>query len=294
MDISDEVRDYCDDLNVEPVSSRAFGSRMMNLNGPDSDYDILVVFKRPAWQHVSPRSRSETYERSSGERDYQFWDVSKLLSLASESNPTAVEFLNSPKVYLEPDEYAEPMRAARGHLNQTFTPISLYYHYANMAIDNYEKYVEQSIHFDGYRMPVVDETESAWICNDSGDRVEVLKDTVYEESTLDRTVKRNLYIARAVLYARHVLETHAVPSMNLPQFVNSMIDGDLGVDIETIREIRSLVTKKRCGQGYDECGNVVGGLVETEKSREPDAEEHAVGSPDDRVLDSITEELHNA
>lgn len=294
MDIANEIRDVCDDLGVEPVSARAFGSRMMNLDGPGSDRDILVVFKRPAWQHVSPRGRSETYERSSGERDYQFWDVSKLLSLASESNPTAVEFLNSRVVYLEPIEYSAVMQNMREHCNQTFTPMSLYYHYVNMAIDNYEKYIEKSIHYDGDRYAVLADVGGSWIVDSESGEMEIDKDTPYEASTLDRTVKRNLYIARGVLYARHVLETHAVPSMNFPQFVNSMIDGDLGVDIETIREIRSLVTKKRCGQGYDECGNVVGGLVETEKSCEPDPEEHASRSPDDRVVDSITEELYDA
>lgn len=293
MEIANEIRDFCDDIGVEPVVARSFGSRMMNLDGPNSDVDILVVFKRPAWQHVSPQGRSETYERSSGEREYQLWDVKKLFELASQSNPTAVEFLNSPITFLEPDEYAQQLVEVRDHLNQTFTPIALYYHYANLAINNYEKYIERSVHYDGTRYRVLSDVGGSWIVEGGRGEKEINKNTKYEESSLDRTVKRNLYIARGIVYARHVLETHEVPTMDFPQFVSTLIEGDLGLDDEMIEQIRSLVSDKRHGRGYDECGNVVKELVWEERGRDPNPEEHATRSPDDYVLDDITHRLYD-
>ncbi|MFB6271248.1 MAG: DNA polymerase beta superfamily protein, partial [Halobacterium sp.] len=68
------------------------------------------------------------------------------------------------------------------------------------------------------------------------------------EGNLDNspTVRRALYVLRAVLYARYVRDTHRFPALDFPAFLAQ--EGDR-FDASLVDAARTLAARKRAGEG---------------------------------------------
>lgn len=113
------------------------GSRAWGFPSPDSDYDVRFIYAHnPQW-YLSidtpdvPGSRRDTIDPViDGLYDLAGWDVKKALGLFWKSNPTLIEWLNSPIVYMDDGKFA---KRAREMTAEVFLPLSGFHHYRSMA-----------------------------------------------------------------------------------------------------------------------------------------------------------------
>lgn len=181
-------------------SMRDFGSNAKNMDGPNSDNDAMFLFDQHPMEYKTLHNHIDSIDTEKYGVDFQGWNIKKFADLLLDSNPTAIEFLNSEVTY-HPETHIvdELLEGLRQHANESFNPIRLYMHYRNMAGGNYEKYI--------------------------------LKDK-------DRSVNRNLKVIRAALCARHVRTTMEYPPMDFEEFLRYEVENSLDKRISDMLEAK--------------------------------------------------------
>jgi predicted nucleotidyltransferase len=247
------------DHDARVLAVRDIGSRAWGLAGPESDYDPLAVFvQRPA-AYARLGEVVETVERTNGAVDLTAWNVRRFGELLFDSNPTALEFCHSPLRYRQ----YEPLDDLVGAVGSSFDPLAVYHHYRSLATRQYRKYIQRRL-LDGDEPVYVIERET-----DEGYRVRPVDDPDadpehvprdrYREATIDRTVKRALYVVRAVLYAEYVLATGRFPTLDFRVFLDDAAGAE-GFDPEpsVLATARDLAARKRAGDGDSPVGDPIG------------------------------------
>lgn len=115
------------------------GSRAWGFASPDSDYDVrfLYVHRLPWYLQVEP-GRDVIERPLDDELDVSGWELRKALYLLRRSNPTLLEWLDSPVVYRQQSAWVARLRA----LAPQFAALSkVRYHYLAMARKNYRGYL---------------------------------------------------------------------------------------------------------------------------------------------------------
>ncbi|KVN43985.1 nucleotidyltransferase domain-containing protein [Burkholderia ubonensis] len=116
------------------------GSRGWGFASPDSDYDVRFVYvhRRDWYLRVEPQR--DVIERPlDDELDVSGWELRKALQLLHRSNPTLLEWLDSPVVYREDALLASRLRALAGAF---FSPLRGRHHYLSMAKKNFRGYLQ--------------------------------------------------------------------------------------------------------------------------------------------------------
>lgn len=279
-----------EEYGVQGLLMRDFGSRAYNLASATSDHDAILVFRQDPSNWVKVGCSTEHFQRQWEDIDIQGWSLKKFASLIADSNPTAMEFLNSPITYYVYDSQMETVfDELRDYANRNFNPIGLYYHYRSLAQQNYSKYVQKNINFEAYkgedeRYKVLEEGVDAglreyWIVDTSGsshydeDEKKFYKDLDdIQKGTLDQTVKRNLFAGRAVAMAKYIRLQKEMPPMDLQYFLEECPQ-DAGLNPEEKETLDYLVAMKTGGRGSEEIGSEIEELVESELAYEPSNEE---------------------
>jgi predicted nucleotidyltransferase len=86
------------------------GSRAWGFPSPDSDFDVRFIYCRPQDWYLSVdmvEKRDVLEYDITGDIDLNGWDVRKALRLLARSNPTIVEWLQSPMQYLARGRFRE-------------------------------------------------------------------------------------------------------------------------------------------------------------------------------------------
>ena len=116
------------------------GSRGWGFASPDSDYDVRFVYvPRIPWYLRVEAQRDVIELPISDELDVSGWELRKALRLLRRSNPTLLEWLDSPVIYREQAQAAAGMRALAA---QFFSPMRGRYHYLAMAKKNFRGYLQ--------------------------------------------------------------------------------------------------------------------------------------------------------
>jgi uncharacterized protein len=116
------------------------GSRGWGFASPDSDYDVRFVYvQRLSWYLTVEAQRDVIELPISDELDVSGWELRKALQLLRKSNPTLLEWLDSPVVYREDALQAARMRALAP---QFFSALRGRYHYLSMAKKNFRGYLQ--------------------------------------------------------------------------------------------------------------------------------------------------------
>lgn len=280
-----EIRNHIYEIeasnDITAIACRSFGSHMMNLDGESSDYDAFLIYAQDAEKYAMVGEYEDTLSIKRGEVDFQCWNVKKFAELLDDSNPTAIEFLNSPVRYFENPLLANQLHELRNHANENFKPIALYYHYRSLAERQYYKYLKPCVYDDdGNRYPIIDKIESendAYIIDISesgdfdGEQMGAYTDDRgrFELGNLKQTVKRNIFVVRGILHARYVRETHMFPNLNFPRFIETVEDYMTG---QEMKRLRKFIADKKTGDAYREVGNPFSELIEGELSYELDHE----------------------
>jgi predicted nucleotidyltransferase len=129
------------DEDVRILMAIESGSRAWGFASPDSDFDVRFVYCRhePWYYSVDVEEKRDVLEYGiENDIDLNGWDLRKALRLLVRSNPTIVEWLQSPIEYV-----------ARGHFRNstlellaiTYAPASGIHHYRSMAKTNYRGYL---------------------------------------------------------------------------------------------------------------------------------------------------------
>lgn len=108
------------------------GSRAWGFESPNSDYDARFICLHPMEWYLSvdlEEKRDVIEYPIVDDIDLNGWGIRKALRLFSKSNPTFVEWIQSPLVYIEHGSFANRVRSLL--------------HYRSMARTNYRGYLKE-------------------------------------------------------------------------------------------------------------------------------------------------------
>lgn len=137
--------------NVTVLYACESGSRAWGFASTDSDYDVRFVYvEKPEWfvQVDTPR---DVIERPlDDELDVSGWELRKTLGLLRKSNPTLLEWLDSPLVYRSESAQVAQLR----ELAEAFySPPAARNHYLSMAKKNFRGYLQgETVRFKSISM----------------------------------------------------------------------------------------------------------------------------------------------
>ncbi len=121
------------------------GSRAWGFASPASDYDVRFIYSHSRDWYLSVDVEEQRdvieYEPADG-IDLNGWDLRKALKLLGHSNPSVVEWLQSPRVYLDKCHFGEQARALCGEVYSVQKGI---HHYYNMAKSNYQGHLKAQL-----------------------------------------------------------------------------------------------------------------------------------------------------
>lgn len=107
--VLDELARIERERNVRVLYACESGSRAWGFASTDSDYDVRFVYvEKPEWFIQVDAGRDVIERPLDDELDISGWELRKTLGLLRKSNPTLLEWLDSPLVYR-----SEPAATAR-------------------------------------------------------------------------------------------------------------------------------------------------------------------------------------
>lgn len=138
--IIEELKEIEKRENVKILFAVESGSRAWGFPSADSDYDVRFVYIRPMEWYLSIENQRDVLEYPINDLlDISGWDIRKAFSLFRKSNPSLMEWINSPITYFE----AFTTRKALNEMSKEyFSPKANMYHYLNMAKTNYRTYLQ--------------------------------------------------------------------------------------------------------------------------------------------------------
>ncbi|MBR6162831.1 nucleotidyltransferase domain-containing protein [bacterium] len=124
------------------------GSRSWGMASKDSDFDVRFVFFREIKYYLSLSKKEEVLNSSFDKNlnpcpvqgalvDICGFDIFKYLKLLLSSNPTTIEWLNSPIVY-----YGDNNLSLRGYMKENFNQERLFRHYFSLFKNNYREFIQ--------------------------------------------------------------------------------------------------------------------------------------------------------
>ncbi len=115
------------------------GSRAWGFESATSDYDVRFVYLRRTKDYLRVSPLRDVIERPIAEDlDLSGWDLSKALGLFRKSNPSLLEWLQSPIVYRQHGSFQS---ALLGLVPQYFSPRACMGHYLSVAERNRRNYL---------------------------------------------------------------------------------------------------------------------------------------------------------
>ncbi len=138
--VLDELERIEREHNVTVLYACESGSRAWGFASPDSDYDVRFVYvEKPDWFVQVDEPRDVIERPLDDELDISGWELRKTLGLLRKSNPTLLEWLDSPLVYRQSNEATARLR----ELAELFySPPAARNHYLSMAKKNFRGYLQ--------------------------------------------------------------------------------------------------------------------------------------------------------
>ena len=126
--------------NVTVLYACESGSRAWGFASTDSDYDVRFVYvEKPEWFVQVDTARDVIERPLDDELDISGWELRKTLGLLRNSNPTLLEWLDSPLVYRRESAATQRLQALA---EAFYNPQAVRYHYLSMARKNFRGYLQ--------------------------------------------------------------------------------------------------------------------------------------------------------
>lgn len=126
--------------NIHVLYACESGSRAWEMHSADSDYDIQFIYKRPVTDYLKLEPLPDCITLPIvGNLDFSGWDLGKALLLLRKSNPSLLEWLQSPIVYhADPDIQDSFAKLLDLYLNLN----ALRYHHRSLAMSSFHKHID--------------------------------------------------------------------------------------------------------------------------------------------------------
>lgn len=138
--VADLLKEFEEKHNITIIYAVESGSRAWGYSSNTSDFDIRFIYhKNDMVNYITSNKTSDTLCGSKDEIEWQGWDLLKAVGHLKESNPSMIEFLYSPIIYVNKNEFREECLKITKDMH---THLSLMYHYYNMARKNWTEWIE--------------------------------------------------------------------------------------------------------------------------------------------------------
>lgn len=138
-----QIQSLLDDLEHQHHARVLFavesGSRAWGFASPDSDYDVRFVYVHRREWYLSVEDRRDVIEVCRGDLDVSGWELRKALRLLRKSNPSLIEWLNSPLVYRQDVRFISDLRDLAA---QCLSVERCFQHYFHLARGHWQKYLQ--------------------------------------------------------------------------------------------------------------------------------------------------------
>ena len=122
--------------NVKILYAIESGSRGWGFESKDSDYDVRFIYVHPIEWYLNVFEGADIIEIPIDEvLDINGWDLRKVMQLMYKSNPPLLEWLSSPIIYKEDENFIRDLREIA---EKYFNPVSVIYHYINLARKSFD------------------------------------------------------------------------------------------------------------------------------------------------------------
>ncbi|APW96664.1 nucleotidyltransferase [Halobiforma lacisalsi AJ5] len=311
MAVDEALEDLVKRREVAVPLAVARGSHAWDGAGPDSDYDVGFVFvPTDLRRYAHLEGPEETIVAERDEIELQGLEVRRFAELLADSNESALALCRSPIRYRDAFDPAD----LRAYLERTYNPIDLYHDWRSIAASNYRKYLSEHLVRDGETYPIEEvrgpeDGPTTYVVRD-GDEQRTISadDDRYAETATRPTVKRNLTICRAAMYARYLRATgecaeddhdhdhdhdpdHDLPALSFETFLREQAPAVF--DPERIERARALLERKRAGDGDAKVGDRVGREF-AYPPREIDPNVHVRPGPEPARLDAFVDGMIDA
>jgi uncharacterized protein len=129
--IQDQLRKIEEQNNVKILHAIESGSRGWGFESKDSDFDVRFIYVHRIEWYLNVFEGSDIIEIPVDKvLDINGWDLRKAMGLMYKSNAPLLEWLSSPIIYKENEEFIKDLR---GIAEKYFSPVSVTYHYINIA-----------------------------------------------------------------------------------------------------------------------------------------------------------------
>ncbi|NLN66281.1 MAG: nucleotidyltransferase domain-containing protein [Clostridiaceae bacterium] len=136
-EILEKLRIIEKENNIKILYAVESGSRGWGFASKDSDYDVRFIYTPPTDCYLSIEDKKDFIEVPINDLlDINGWDIRKALLQYKKSNPTLMEWLSSPIIYIEDYSTAQRMREL---LPAYFSPVPTIYHYLHIARNKFEE-----------------------------------------------------------------------------------------------------------------------------------------------------------
>ncbi len=138
--IKDKLKEIEEKYNVKILYAVESGSRAWGFASKDSDYDVRFIYVHEKNYYLGLEKKKDVIEYIlNDELDISGWDLSKALTLLYASNPTLLEWLNSPIIYYEDECILELRKIMNANINEK----AIMYHYISMAKNSFCTYIKE-------------------------------------------------------------------------------------------------------------------------------------------------------
>lgn len=116
------------------------GSRAWGFASPDSDFDLRFIYvHRRDWYLSIEEKRDVIEEMLPNDLDLSGWELRKALRLFRKSNPPLLEWISSPIVYAQNNQFVSEFKEL---MTTYYSPSSCFRHYLHMAEGNFRTYLQ--------------------------------------------------------------------------------------------------------------------------------------------------------
>ena len=159
--ILEKLKEIEKSKNVEILFAVESGSRAWGFASPDSDYDIRFLYKHEADYYLSLWDEPDVIEfMTEDDLDGSGWDLRKAIKLLAKSNAPLLEWLYSPVVYFENEEFANAMRELA---KDCFSPIATLHHYLGTTKNFMEVCKQEEVKLKSYFYALRTALAGKWI-----------------------------------------------------------------------------------------------------------------------------------
>lgn len=109
------------------------GSRSFGTHSKASDYDVRYVYVYPIKEYVKMKQSPDVYTTFTEGMEFHGWDLLKAMKLFQKSNPTLYEWMHSPIVYVNKNDFAKKLQMM---INEHYSLQTIGKHYESLIKGN--------------------------------------------------------------------------------------------------------------------------------------------------------------